>query len=62
MRYRGTSSREIASIVRTPFDMLVVSTICISIHTYGLEIQEFLARDIRNIHFAMTDGIQKIVG
>ena len=35
---------------------------CVSILTYGLEIKEFLARDMRSLHVAINDGIRKIFG
>ena len=42
--------------------MKLFFTNCVSILTYGLEIKEFLARDMRNLHVAMNDGIRKIFG
>ena len=35
---------------------------CVSILAYGLEVKEYLARDMRSIHVAMNDGIRKIFG
>ena len=35
---------------------------CVSVLTYGLEVKEYLARDMRSIHVAMNDGIRKIFG
>ena len=44
--------------------MKLFYTNCVSILTYGLEIKEYLNRDMRNLHIyiAMNDGIRKIFG
>ena len=42
--------------------MKLFFTNCVSILTYGLEIKEFLARDMRSIRVAINDGIRKIFG
>ena len=42
--------------------MKLFYTNCVTILTYGLEIKEFLARDMRSIHVAINDGIRKIFG
>ena len=42
--------------------MKLFHTNCVSILTYGLEIKEFIARDMRSIHVAINDGIRKIFG
>ena len=35
---------------------------CVPILAYGLEVKEYLARDVRSLHVAMNDGIRKIFG
>ena len=42
--------------------MKLFYTCCVPILTYGLEIKEYLTRDMRNVHIAMNDGIRKIFG
>ena len=42
--------------------MKVFFTNCVSILAYGIEVKEYLARDMRSIHVAMNDGIRKIFG
>ena len=42
--------------------MKLYFTNCVSIFTYGIEVKEYLVRDLTNIHISMNDGIQKIFG
>ena len=37
-------------------------TDCVPILSYGLEVKDYLARDMRSLHVAMNDGIRKIFG
>ena len=42
--------------------MRLFFTNCVTTFTYGIEVKEYLARDLTNIHVAMNDGIRKIFG
>ena len=42
--------------------MKLFFTNCVPILAYGLEVKEYLARDLRSLHVAMNDGIRKIFG
>ena len=59
------SSNCVINAIYKPSEELLMKlffTNCVSILTYGLEIKEFLARDMRSIHVAINDGIRKIFG
>ena len=42
--------------------MRLYFTNCVSVFNYGIEVKEYLARDLNRIHVAMNDGIRKIFG
>ena len=42
--------------------ILLFFTNCVPILAYGLEVKEYLARDLRSLRVAMNDGIRKIFG
>ena len=42
--------------------MRLFFTNCVSVFNYGIEVKEYLARDLTSIHVAMNDGIRKIFG
>ena len=42
--------------------MRLYFTNCVSVLLYGIEVKEYLARDMSNLHVAMNDGIRKIFG
>ena len=42
--------------------MKLFYTNCVSIFAYGIEVKEYLARDLNSINVAINDGIRKIFG
>ena len=54
----------INSLYKPPEEILMrlYFTNCVSIFTYGIEVKEYVVRDLSNIHIAMNDGIRKIFG
>ena len=61
--YRASNS--IVNALFKPSEEVTIKlffTNCVSILAYGLEIKEFLARDMRSIHVAINDGIRKVFG
>ena len=61
--YRASNS--IINALHKPSEEVMMKlffTNCVSILTYGLEVKEFLARDMRSLHVAINDGVRKIFG
>ena len=61
--YRATNS--IINALYKPSEEVLMRLFysnCVSVLTYGIEVKEYLARDMTTLHIAINDGIRKIFG